>query len=274
MINDNLIVNNSEVIVLNVDESDTGPLIENNTISNNTIGIQILYGYGNNAPTLTDNMAGNNIYGNTQYNLQNELPTNINAAYNWWGTSDPQGVNQTIYDSKDNFDLGTVNYIPILTAPNSFAPTPSSPQNSTTSPTPTLTLNPTPTTQQTIPISGSTTELSISGNITSSQISDVSITTNQSALTTSLSFTVTGVSSTTGFGNITIPKSAVPYGNSPTIYIDGQPAQSQGYTQDSNNYYVWFTTHFSTHQVSITFLSTSPTATPSQGSQSSSLLSE
>jgi hypothetical protein len=68
-----------------------------------------------------------------------------------------------------------------------------------------------------------------------------------------VSFTVTGQSGTTGFGNITIPKSAVPYGTTPTINIDGQPASNQGYTQDSNNYYVWYTTHFSTHEVSIVF---------------------
>jgi hypothetical protein len=68
-----------------------------------------------------------------------------------------------------------------------------------------------------------------------------------------VSFTVTGASGTTGFGNVTIPKSAVPYGTTPTIYIDGQPASNQGYTQDSNNYYVWYTTHFSTHQISIVF---------------------
>jgi hypothetical protein len=29
--------------------------------------------------------------------------------------------------------------------------------------------------------------------------------------------------------------------------------ENQGYTQDGNNYYVWYTTHFSTHEVSIVF---------------------
>jgi hypothetical protein len=52
---------------------------------------------------------------------------------------------------------------------------------------------------------------------------------------------------------MTIPKSAVPYGTTPIIYIDGQPASNQGYTQDINNFYVWYTTSFSTHQVSIQF---------------------
>jgi len=78
---------------------------------------------------------------------------------------------------------------------------------------------------------------------------------------TKLSFTVIGENGTTGLGNITIPKSTVAYGTTPTIYIDDQPAQDQGYTQDANNFYVWYTTHFSTHKVTIMFTSTSTSLT-------------
>ncbi len=131
----------------------------------------------------------------------------------------------------------------------------------TTAATPTLnptqnpTANPTqpPTTVPATTGDGSTVDLAISGNIASSQMSNVAIIANQSASTTRVSFTVTGASGTEGLGNITIPKSLVPYGTTPTIYIDDQPAQNQGFTQDSDNYYVWYTTHFSTHQVSIVF---------------------
>jgi hypothetical protein len=56
---------------------------------------------------------------------------------------------------------------------------------------------------------------------------------------------------------MTIPKSAVAQGTTPKIYIDNQLAANQGYTQDTNNYYVWYTTQFSTHQISIVF-NTSP----------------
>jgi hypothetical protein len=87
-------------------------------------------------------------------------------------------------------------------------------------------------------------------------MTNVTITANQSAKTTVISFTVSGESGSTGFSNITIPISAVPYGTTPTIYVDGQPAQNQGYTQDSNNYYVWYTTHFSTHQITVVFTTT------------------
>jgi hypothetical protein len=92
-------------------------------------------------------------------------------------------------------------------------------------------------------------------------MSNVTIATDNYISTTTVSFTVTGESGTTGFGNITIPKSAVPYGTTPTIDIDNQPTQNQGYEQDTNNYYVWYTTPFSTHQVSIVF-TTIPNSTP------------
>jgi hypothetical protein len=128
--------------------------------------------------------------------------------------------------------------------------------------TPTSTPTPSATTVPVTTDDGATVDLTINGNITSTQMSDVTIATNQSATTTTVSFTVTGASGTTGFGNITIPKSAVPYGTTPTIYIDGQPAQNQGYAQDGNNYYLWYTTHFSTHQVSIVFTTTSPSPSP------------
>ena len=105
--------------------------------------------------------------------------------------------------------------------------------------------------------SGATVDLAISGSITSSQMSSVTIVTNQSAKTTTLSFTLTGESGTTGFSNITIPKNAVTQGITPEIYIDGQSAQDQGFTKDINDYYVWYSTSFSTHEISIVFTASS-----------------
>jgi len=65
---------------------------------------------------------------------------------------------------------------------------------------------------------------------------------------------------------MTIPKNAISYGTSPVVYIDGQMATNQGYTQDTYNFYVWYITSFSTNlvgggsQVTVKFLvpSTSP----------------
>lgn len=120
---------------------------------------------------------------------------------------------------------------------------------------------------------GKTRELEMSGNISASQLSDGKITTMLGTLTTKISFTATGPSGTSGFTNMTIPKSSVTYGTKPVVYIDGVAASDQGYTQDYYNYYVWFTTHFSTHEVSIDFITeeTAPTSTPAQQASTSNL---
>lgn len=112
-------------------------------------------------------------------------------------------------------------------------------------------------TVSTLTSNGGTVDLAISGSILSSQMSNAEITSDQSAKTTTFSFTVTGESGTTGFSNITIPKNLVPYGTTPTVYIDNQLVQSQGYTEDAYNYYVWYTLEFSTHRVSFVFTTTS-----------------
>jgi hypothetical protein len=148
--------------------------------------------------------------------------------------------------------------------------TPTSTINPTSTPKPTTTPIPTPTPTATpspspapyvttLPAridNGTTIDLGITGNITRTQMSNVTIATSQSSITT-LSFIVTGESGTAGFSNITIPKTAIANKTISTIYIDNQPTQNQGYTQDADNYYVWYTTRFSTHQVSIIF--TKPT---------------
>jgi hypothetical protein len=72
-----------------------------------------------------------------------------------------------------------------------------------------------------------------------------------------MSFNITGTTGGTGFSNMTIPKTVIPYGTNPVVNIDGQPAPNQGYTQDANNFYVWYTAQFSTHQVTIQFTGSS-----------------
>ena len=121
----------------------------------------------------------------------------------------------------------------------------------TTVPSTTPTIIPSETTLPAKTNNGSTVDIAISGNITKAQISKVTISTAESI--TTVSFIVNGVTGTTSYGNMTIPTNVVPHGTTPTIYIDGQPAQDQGFTQDNNNYYVWYSTHFSTQEVSIVF---------------------
>ena len=82
-------------------------------------------------------------------------------------------------------------------------------------------------------------------------MSDISLLTNQT--TTKISFAVTGESGTFGFSNITIAKSRIPQATTPIIYVDGTIVLDQGFTQDAYNYYVWYTVHFSTHQILVEF---------------------
>ena len=65
---------------------------------------------------------------------------------------------------------------------------------------------------------------------------------------------------------MTIPKTAIHYGTSPVVYIDGERALNQGYAQDENNFYVWYSTQFSTHQVVIQFVGLSTSQAGSFGS--------
>ncbi|MGA2681965.1 MAG: hypothetical protein ABSF44_09225 [Candidatus Bathyarchaeia archaeon] len=126
--------------------------IERNLISNATNGIQIATANSIQDNTITNNTVGiiasspstilyNNIQGNMQ-SVSLASANNLNATYNWWGTTDTQTINQTIHDSKNNFNLGTVDFVPLLNSPNARA----TPNISHTAPTPTASpVGPTPT---------------------------------------------------------------------------------------------------------------------------------
>jgi hypothetical protein len=105
------------------------------------------------------------------------------------------------------------------------------------------------------------------GNITVTQISNPTMIIDTSTNTVTLSMDLTGPTGTSGFCNMTIPKSSLPSDiiPIPTVYIDGVLAESQGYCEDAVNFYVWYSTHFSDHTVDVTFPSESqqPTPTPS-----------
>ena len=176
----------------------------------------------------------------------------------------------------DGNHTGTSNPFTVTLTPT---PTPTSSSSPTTTPTPTPTLkpgttptpkpSPTPTPSATTITAttetGSTVNIPISGNITKSQISNAAITSDKSAKTITLSFTITGTTGTKGFCNMTIPKNAVSHGTNPVVYVDILQAPNQGYTQDANNFYVWFTTSFSTHQAKIQFTLSSTSSALSLG---------
>ena len=100
---------------------------------------------------------------------------------------------------------------------------------------------------------GTIINLSVTGNMTCQQITNLQITTSPSSKTITVLFNVEGINGDEGTGNFTIPKSAVDFGTVPKVYIDNAQATDQGYCQDESNYYVWFTTHFSSHEVNIVF---------------------
>jgi hypothetical protein len=75
--------------------------------------------------------------------LHSYKTSDVDATYNWWGTTDVAKINQSIYDFKKDFNLGTVAFVPFLTAPNPQAPamtiittTPTPSPSSSSSPSP------------------------------------------------------------------------------------------------------------------------------------------
>jgi hypothetical protein len=116
--------------------------VENNTISNNRIGISI---------SAVSSITYNNIIGNDQ-SVYLSTSNNLNATYNWWGTTDTQSISQSIHDSKFDPNLGTVNFVPFLSASNPqttpntnwTAPTPTAPPPKTPTPTPAAATSSTP----------------------------------------------------------------------------------------------------------------------------------
>jgi len=108
------------------------PIIEKNTIINNSIGLNSISSNIPSIPTVTDN----NIYNNSMDNIYlgalsnsnpNILPAylstanSIDAVRNWWGTTNIQAINQSMRDSKNDSLVGTVTFSPFLTTPNSQA---------------------------------------------------------------------------------------------------------------------------------------------------------
>ena len=91
----------------------TNCVIQNNTIENNTIAI--------NVPQSSTIINFNNILNNAKYSIYMHTTGNINATYNWWGTTDVNSINPTTYDNKNDFNLGKIDISPILNESNSQA---------------------------------------------------------------------------------------------------------------------------------------------------------
>ncbi len=90
------------------------PSINSNTISKNSVGVKI----DGEAQFIV--FQNNNLQDNLNYSIYFAVgeTTDLNASNNWWGTTDQSVINQTIFDSKSDFNLGTVNFQPVLDSPN------------------------------------------------------------------------------------------------------------------------------------------------------------
>lgn len=95
-------------------------LIRNNTIIDNTNGITLNY-YNQIINGGSPRILHNNIYANSEYNIDLGFSNDIDATNNWWGTTDTFAINQSIRDFKNDFNLGLVNFVPFITEPNNEA---------------------------------------------------------------------------------------------------------------------------------------------------------
>ncbi len=126
----NLIVNNKGTMSgqgSGIQITGGSPIIMNNTIAKNNVGVAITDATAGQDPPAPI-LIGNNFQNNSQYNIRLSLgtstvPYNINATYNWWGANDTQAISQTVYDFKNDLNLGNVTFAPFLNAFDPPAPT-------------------------------------------------------------------------------------------------------------------------------------------------------
>ena len=107
----NLITNNTCGIYLR-DSSDDA-VIKDNTFAVNNVGVS--------NPSNRVAIAGNSFIDNAVYDIQAGSDA-VNAAGNYWGTTNSEEISQKIFDSTDDFSLGTIIYTPFLTSANANAP--------------------------------------------------------------------------------------------------------------------------------------------------------
>ncbi len=155
-VENNIVTGNSYGIGISLTDVNGGlgqqycPTILNNTVSGNSVGIY-LNGFGY---TATPIIKYNNLLSSSNYSFDLQESNNADLSNNWWGTTNQQAINQSIYDFKNDFNLGVVTFTPFLTAFNPEAPSvinpivTSSPSSATS--TPTQNSNSTPTSTSTL----------------------------------------------------------------------------------------------------------------------------
>ena len=162
-------ISNNDINDFHIGISAAYGIIERNYIHGGPVGIEIGTGVIRNnsiscatsisvqassKPTISyNNFEFGNVSGITNIFLAEGANRDVDAPHNWWRTTDETIINQSIFDSKNDFTLGTVNFVPFLTEanpqamPDPNAPIPTSTQIPSTSPSPTATptITPSPT---------------------------------------------------------------------------------------------------------------------------------
>jgi parallel beta-helix repeat protein len=150
-IRNNLIIQNGVGIQYSISRQEpyetNQTIIESNTIAKNDIGIKFV------GTAQECQIINNNIQENINYSIYlHQTTDNINVTSNWWGITDQSAIANSFYDYYKDFNLGKVNFVPFLTAPNPDAPLISSfvepsqsPSPSPPTPSPETTSTPTPT---------------------------------------------------------------------------------------------------------------------------------
>lgn len=118
-VENNSVIGNSKGFSIDLTSVNGGgthcPTVRNNTISGNAIGISLSeLGYD-----ATPIIQYNNLQNNSNYNFYFDAPNNVDVSCNWWGTTDESAISQSIYDFKNDFNLGKVTFVPFLPEPNS-----------------------------------------------------------------------------------------------------------------------------------------------------------
>jgi hypothetical protein len=240
IIQNNTIINNNNGICVS-GYSGVIYCIVNNTISNNKNGIVYTQYY----PAFSPIVQYNNIYGNTEYNIKSQVQTNIDVRNNWWGTTDAFAINQTICDFKNDLTLGHVHFVPFLFGPVTYVP----PLDLTTSSdlTPMPSTTPTPISSPELPQPSLQTYNTSSFQIQSnSTVSEITLNSDKSEL----AFKVSGLTGTTGYTQVVIPKNILVNSDNINVTVDGTPVDCE-FTQTVDSWLLTFTYTHSTHNVII-----------------------
>jgi hypothetical protein len=113
---DNLVINNG--VGMSLGSYGSAFDIKTNTFANNNLAISFDYVYANSQYTDIHN---NNFVGNEE-NIDWGGEHDLDATSNWWGTTDANQIGKSIYDGKNDYHLGTVNFTPFLQTANPRAP--------------------------------------------------------------------------------------------------------------------------------------------------------